>query len=152
MAAEKRPDRKPASRPRAQGGVLLPQEDPQEYITLRAELVHQYQPGSAHERMLVDLVVQCRWRLLRCERLEAALNDPSLATSEPKEDTATFRHFQTAVQRSHDRALRALCRAQADRKIAEATKIPASSIDLPVQYGHPGPIAPVIPLRRLRLM
>jgi len=52
--------------------LILEEEDPADYESLRADLIDHYQPQDPPEALLLDQFTQSAWRLLRVRRLETA--------------------------------------------------------------------------------
>lgn len=52
--------------------AVLPFEDPHAYATLREALITHYAPADIGEELLVDLITNSYWRLLRARRVETA--------------------------------------------------------------------------------
>lgn len=62
--------------------VVLPGEDPAQYASLLIEIAAEFKPATPHERRLVKLMADARWRLERLKGIEAALfsmKDPDFA-------------------------------------------------------------------------
>ena len=55
------------------GFFILPGEDPEEFLALRAAFHVEYRPVTATELFLVDEMTHARWKLLRIARMEAAI-------------------------------------------------------------------------------
>ena len=51
--------------------TVLPDEDPAEFELLRMELAAESKPEGCLERLLVDRIAACLWRLARISRIEA---------------------------------------------------------------------------------
>ena len=53
--------------------VLLPTDDVEEYASFLAEYEQEFKPVGQQEKDLVQIVVDCHWRLRRIQELEYAL-------------------------------------------------------------------------------
>jgi hypothetical protein len=133
------------------GAVVLPYEDPHSYAELRESLIGHYNPVGAAEAMLVEVVVNSYWRLLRARRVEAsalrlgiqALKQRNGGNPAPRSDDddalAVFftgrdenlRHmerYNTNIERSYYRAIETLRKVQNDRIREERRNAPAEKI------------------------
>ena len=59
----------------AAASILLPGESPEYFQLLRADFIHQFQPRTAVETDLVEVMAIARWRLRRLLAIEAHLFD-----------------------------------------------------------------------------
>src|SRR5579862_4476235 len=83
--------------------VLLPDEDPREYAELYAGLISEWQPETQTEADLVERMAIAKWKVLRCEDLEANY-DLNLIFVNPTGAAPMFQQ-QDRQDRAYDRAL-----------------------------------------------
>jgi hypothetical protein len=134
--------------------TIIPGEDPAQLEALTADYFRQYRPANALERGLLDILVDCEWKLRRFRTIEADIFarevdriDPDGATEEHVVAEAyqcrkqTFAFLQRRIDSTHRillRTLDALTRAQAARPepLAHAVPSPALVSDLPPDQPH----------------
>ena len=110
--------------------VLLPEEDPEEFRALRESLHEEWRPRSTTERILVNQMAESTWRMLRFAPVEAelleSLRDDEVpggglsaafagAMREGNQAMARLSRYETAIQRSFQRAMRMLTDLQKAR-------------------------------------
>jgi hypothetical protein len=141
--------------------AVLPYEDTVSYDLLRLTLIDNYRPVGAGEEMLVELIANNYWRLLRARRVETAsfelhirsmkarndLNespsvddDMSLAAafSRHADSLTKLERYQNSIERSYLKAVEALRKAQNDRRRQD--KIGSVSQTQPSRVAVTGPV------------
>lgn len=108
---------------------LLPHEDPNEWIKLRNVYLGEYDPQTPFMTELVDEVVRNHWFLKRNQDnlylVQVDLpEDPRDWTPEDHHQIALFARYQTAAERSFNRALARLRSYHKDQQKIEAPKAP----------------------------
>jgi hypothetical protein len=94
------------------GKVVLPGEDSDQFQLLRRSLLEEHQPATPTETLLVEEMVQARWRLDRVRRrqdqaFESATLDASLL--------ALLLRYSTSYERSFFKSLETLKKLQRER-------------------------------------
>ncbi len=127
--------------------VLLPGEDPKEWVELVNDLTNEFEPASRTERILVTDMAQSHWLTQRAINLQtSSIEDPKAF--------ALFLRYQTTHHRAYYRALKQLlalqkARAQSgapvmsDQPVADFDgTIDLAAIQRPSSPADPAPIAP----------
>jgi hypothetical protein len=127
--------------------VLLPGEDPKEWIELLRDLTNEFQPGSRTERILVTDMAQSHWLTQRAINLQtSSIEDPKAF--------ALYLRYQTTHHRAYYRALKQLMALQKTRAQSGALHTadhPAPDFDGTVDLdtiphpSNPADSAPVAP-------
>jgi hypothetical protein len=112
--------------------IVMPGEDASAYEELRQGLHFAHQPVNDPERVLVDQIAANTWRLMRAQRVEAAVlsklvegaDDPdtALATAflERPKDLERIQRYVGAAERAYYKAMKELAQLQKARQAAEA--------------------------------
>ncbi len=88
--------------------VMMPGEDPREWVELVDELNHEFQPATRTERILVNDMVQSHWLTQRAINLQTShIEDPK--------SFALYLRYQTTHHRAYYRALKQLVAVQKER-------------------------------------
>ncbi|MGH9627841.1 MAG: hypothetical protein ACRD7E_05825 [Bryobacteraceae bacterium] len=127
---------------------VLPYEDKAGFEEFRDSLLAAHEPPNSHEKMLVEEVARCCWRLLRLRRVETEMydlqirtlkrklkvddnpggrhehinNDGGIAvvlTTEPEGLYKNYFRYEASIERAYYRALQQLERAQSIRRRVE---------------------------------
>src|SRR5271165_6202113 len=127
--------------------VLLPGEDPKEWVELVRDLTDEFHPASRTERILVNDMAQSHWLTQRAINLQTShIEDPKAF--------ALYLRYQTTHHRAYYRALKqllALQKARAQSGAPHVTDQPVpdfdGTIDLdaiaqPSNPADPAPVAP----------
>ncbi len=127
--------------------VLLPGEDPKEWIELVNDLNSEFEPASRTERILVTDMAQSHWLTQRAINLQtSSIEDPKAF--------ALYLRYQTTHHRAYYRALKQLlalqkARAQSGAQVISGQPAPEfdGTIDLaaiqrPSSPADPAPVAP----------
>jgi len=116
-------------------------EDPEEFYGLQADLVHEFQPATHMEQILVEKMVLNHWLSLRAVRLQSdALRlrmEPN--TGETPKDLGLLIRYQTAADRAFHRAHAELLKAQKERKNSEIGFVSKSAETDPAPAPQPEP-------------
>ena len=114
--------------------VVLAHEDLLDFEVVMRRYLLDFQPGDTHERFLVELMAQARWRLARFRRLETAALDSLLGAADPSapdtrlaqsltgkegDPMAKIERYAAAAERSYHKACRELSEAKKARFQAE---------------------------------
>jgi hypothetical protein len=111
--------------------IVMPGEDATAYEELCRGLHQSHKPGNEAERLLVDQIAANAWRLLRAQRIEAAVlaklvedsdnPDDALATAflERPADLTRIQRYVTAAQNAYYKAMSQLAKLQKERAAAE---------------------------------
>jgi hypothetical protein len=112
--------------------MIIQGEDPAALEALTEDYIRQYRPANATERGLMDILVDCEWKLRRFRVIEARIFDQSLdgvsenlfeeehraAVAYTRADS-TYARLQRRIDSTHRillRTITALTRAQASRR------------------------------------
>ena len=127
--------------------AVLPYEDPHSYHELREALIEHHKPANVAEEMLLEVVVNSYWRLLRARRVETSAlrlgihalkqrndinpaprtdDDAALAAFfvDPNDNMRNMDRYHTGIERSYFRAVEQLRKAQNDRLREERRNAP----------------------------
>jgi len=111
--------------------VLLPGEDPKEWVQLVHDLTSEFQPASRTERILVTDMAQSHWLTQRAINLQTShIEDPKAF--------ALYLRYQTTHHRAYYRALKqllALQKAGAQSDASHITDQPAADFDGTIDPG-----------------
>jgi hypothetical protein len=114
---------------------VLPHEDPSAFQRLLEKLAKEFTPGTEHEKFLVDIMAQSRWRLERTRRFEdiafeqmfgeVDMSDPDhmivvKLTNRTTNIIDLLQRYATAAERSYFRAHRELTQSRNREKRNEA--------------------------------
>ena len=129
--------------------IVMPGEDAGAYEELCQGLQQSYRPANEAERLLVDQIAANAWRLLRAQRVEAALLT-LLAGKSPEPDFAIaaafidqpnelvrIQRYVTAAQNAYYKAIAQLGKLQKARSAAEA-ELPQP--EAPAKHAEQSPI------------
>lgn len=117
-ASKRRASRKWAKHHLTAKQLVVAGEDPEDYTDLDDGLDPSWTPANPQESLLVELIVQNAWRLMRVRRLETAMFEKMMPSLEPRRP-AIPGTTQLRVPANHDQAmLRAF-----ERAMAETTKL-----------------------------
>jgi hypothetical protein len=85
---------------------VLPDESQEEFDALAEQFRGEYQPQGEHQHLLIDQMIQARWRIARISRLEDAALARMLESGDPVDvhALATFQRYRTAAERSYYKA------------------------------------------------
>jgi hypothetical protein len=99
---------------------LIPEEDPEEFKALLADLMAEYQPATPTEQILVERMCQNQWLSGRAFRFQNNVINICIArqVNIPK-DLALFIRYQNGAERNFHRAHADLLNAQKERKKSE---------------------------------
>jgi hypothetical protein len=139
--------------------IILPGEDPAEYLALHAAFTSEFQPLTATELFLVDELSRAQWKLQRIAHMEAAVlsgtGDPlteAFASAPVADALLKLSRYEGAIQRNWYRAhsqLRALRRdaareqaRQAQLRQAEAAQRVTQILEETVGGCSPAPAPP----------
>ncbi len=101
--------------------VLLPGEDPKEWVQLVDDLTNEFQPASRTERILVTDMAQSHWLTQRAINLQTShIEDPKAF--------ALYLRYQTTHHRAYYRALKQLMALQKTRAVSGAPAIADSLV------------------------
>jgi hypothetical protein len=108
--------------------LLLPHEDPNEWIKMRAMYMEEFQPQSAFMEKLVEDAVKANWLLQRNQKhlylVQVDLNpDPRMWSEEDHHQIALFTRYQTAAERSYNKAMAMLQSNQRARERAQQKQL-----------------------------
>jgi hypothetical protein len=127
--------------------AVLPYEDEYSYAELRETLIDQYRPVGSAESMLVEVIVNSYWRLLRARRVETSAlrlgvqalkqrndrnpaprsdDDDALAVffTDRDDNLRNLDRYNTNIERSYFRAVETLRKVQNDRLREERRNAP----------------------------
>jgi hypothetical protein len=153
--------------------LLLKGESEADFDQLRHELHQAYKPATAEEQILTDQLVEATWRLNRARRVEVQMqrnlmSDAALALRGHEETAETrpelllsfallneesegplrrMHRYVTTIERSHQRAVKALVEAIKRRPVvvvAPKAKAVAATEPLP-EIGFESPFVPTVP-------
>lgn len=113
-AGKRRASRKWAKRHPTAKQLVVAGEDPEDYADLDDGLNPPWTPANRQESLLVGLIVQNAWRLMRVRRLESAMFKKMMPSLEPRRP-AIPGTTQLKVPANHDQAML--------RAMAETTKL-----------------------------
>ena len=102
-------------------------ESAADYDTLRLSLIHENQPASEDEAMLVERISQNYWKLLRAERMEQQLFDYFAAINEDvfaSKRYINYMRYRNAIERSWNRGRTELAALKAATRKAETKAAP----------------------------
>lgn len=112
--------------------IVLKGEDPAEYDAFRANLIREYNAQTETERVLVEDLAACSWRLARARRVETAVLERIIGEApdatealadaffDQSDDLVRLQRYVTTIERAYYRALDRLTRLQKDRKSQES--------------------------------
>ena len=115
--------------------IVIPGEDPSAYEDLRQGLHQSHRPANEAELILVDQIAANAWRLLRAQRVEAAVfakliegaKDPDAALAvaflEKPKELARIHRYVAAAQSAYYKALTQLSKLQKERAFLEQQEI-----------------------------
>jgi hypothetical protein len=111
--------------------LLLRHEDPNEWIKLREMYMEEFQPKTAFMEKLVEDAVKAKWLLQRNQHhlyvVQVDLNpDPRMWSDEDHHQIALFTRYQTAAERTYNRALAQLQSYQRARERAQQKELQTS--------------------------
>ena len=95
--------------------VILPGEDPEEFIQLCADLEAEWRPQSRTEQFYLEQVAVSQWKLTRMEAAEASVCEQTLSAKEKLPLLDRLWQTQSRMERSYARAQRELERLQSTR-------------------------------------
>jgi len=153
--------------------IVMPGEDPAVYAELQQGLHRAHAPANDPERLLVDQIAANAWRLMRAQRIEAAVftklvegsDNPDAAIAdaflERPKDLVRIQRYVAAAQSAYYKAMRELEKLQKARAAAEyhaamieAMNEPRSAEPRPaigfVSYNPPQPLSSTPETRGIR--
>jgi hypothetical protein len=100
---------------------FLDGEDPEDFYGLMHSLVHEFQPATTMEQILVEKIVHNQWLSLRAIRLQndALRYRMESYTGETPHDLGLLIRYQTAADRAFHKAHAELVKVQKERKTSE---------------------------------
>jgi hypothetical protein len=109
--------------------LLLPHEDPNEWIKMREMYMEEFQPKTALMEKLVEDTVKANWLLQRNQHhlhvVQVDLNpDPRMWSDHDHHQIALFTRYQTAAERTYNRAMAILQSYQKVQQKREDVKTP----------------------------
>jgi hypothetical protein len=85
---------------------LLPGEDPAEFAILHDRLRAEYFPATTSQKILVEDMARCWWKILRADALRAEAVLPSIETLNK------YERYATSARRAYYNALHSLLKVQ----------------------------------------
>ena len=86
------------------GFTLLSNESQQDFDNLLASLEAEFQPAGEHQKFLVTVMAESRWKRDRAHRLEAAYFERALNGEEVDSKIALMHRYATAAERAYHKA------------------------------------------------
>jgi hypothetical protein len=121
--------------------MIIQGEDPAQLEALTEDYIRQYRPANATERGLMDILVDCEWKLRRFRTIEARIFDEKLDDLNPNyieeehraaeaysRADSTYVLLQRRIDSTHRillRTITALTRAQATRPEMQSEELPS---------------------------
>ena len=120
-------------------------EEKEEYETLLADLMGEFQPATPHEKILVERMAHNQWISLRALKLQTIFLDASLGDGSIHSDFGLLIRYHTCAQRAYNAAHAELIKARKQKEIPQNGFVSQTPAETPQPPAQTTPVAPLQP-------